>query len=133
VILAGYDNSAEYQIVCEAGYRSRLVLHPPLPPDYVPTRFLHAGDTVWLLRPTPILRISSMASKAGYLGSDSALGHRIVFWVDFNNTPDAVRDDQRFDGYPMTATKDAMAGVTWANAVPHGFYATDRNCITIKR
>jgi len=56
----------------------------------------------------------------------SSLGHRIVFWVDFNNTPKNPKDDQRFDGYMMTQTKDAIAGVTWWNGIPFGFYAYNK-------
>jgi len=56
----------------------------------------------------------------------SSLGHRIVFWVDFNNTPKNLKDDQRFDGYMMTQTKDAIAGVTWWNGIPFGFYAYNK-------
>jgi hypothetical protein len=132
---ACYDNSAEYQMVWEAGYRGRLVLHAPLPPDFLATGFVHVADTVWPLSYQAFANPQDFIDGEqgpGYLGSDSTLGHRIVFWVDFNDTPDTLRDDQRFDGYLMTVTKDAMAGVTWANAVPHGFYATDRKCITIE-
>ena len=64
----------------------------------------------------------------GFLGTSSSLQHRIVFWVDFNNTPANQSDDQRFDGYLMTRTRNAMAGVTWWSNVPFGFYATGKNC-----
>jgi hypothetical protein len=64
----------------------------------------------------------------GFLGTSSSLQHRIVFWVDFNNTPANESDDQRFDGYLMTRNRNAMAGVTWWNNVPFGFYATNKNC-----
>lgn len=60
----------------------------------------------------------------GYLGTPSSLKHRIVFWVDFPRTPNSPQDDQRFDGYFFTQTKDGMAGVTWRNGTPFGFYAT---------
>jgi hypothetical protein len=59
----------------------------------------------------------------GYLGTPSSLKHRIVFWVDFPKTQQSTQDDQRFDGYFFTQTKDGMAGVTWWNGVPFGFYA----------
>lgn len=58
----------------------------------------------------------------GYI-INSSLKHRIVFWVDFNNTPSNLTDDQRFDGYVMTQTKDAIAGITWWSRIPFGFYA----------
>jgi hypothetical protein len=67
----------------------------------------------------------------GYRGVDSTLGHRIVFWVDFNNTPADARDDARFEGYMMTLTRTSMAGVTWSEGVPYGFYATDKTCTDI--
>ncbi|MEN3009214.1 hypothetical protein [Pseudothermotoga sp.] len=66
----------------------------------------------------------------GYTGRTSNLGHRIVFFVDFANTPNNPQDDQRFDGYIFTQTikaqgsKKAMAGITWWNGIPFGFYAT---------
>ncbi len=59
----------------------------------------------------------------GYQGTPSSLKHRIVFWVDFPQTPKDTKDDQRFDGYFFTQTKDGMAGVTWWNGVPFGFHA----------
>jgi hypothetical protein len=59
----------------------------------------------------------------GYLGTSSSLKHRIVFWVDFPRTFKNTTDDQRFDGYFFTQTKDGMAGVTWWNGIPFGFYA----------
>lgn len=55
----------------------------------------------------------------GYLGADTSQGHRIVFWVDFDG------GEQRFDGYLFNQTAaDAMAGVTWWQDMPFGFYAT---------
>ena len=59
----------------------------------------------------------------GYLGTPSNLKRRIVFWVDFPKTPNDPQDDQRFDGYFFTETKDGMAGVTWVSGMPLGFYA----------
>ncbi len=66
----------------------------------------------------------------GYTGRSSNLGHRIIFFVDFANTPNNPQDDQRFDGYIFTQTikasnsRKAMAGITWWNGIPFGFYAT---------
>lgn len=59
----------------------------------------------------------------GYQGVNSDLKHRIVFWVDFGKTSRNLQDDQRFDGYFFTQTLDGMAGVTWWNGIPFGFYA----------
>ncbi len=67
----------------------------------------------------------------GYLGTPSSLQHRIVFWIDFPKTLQNTEDDQRFDGYFFTQTKDGMAGVTWWNGMPFGFYARfEGNVIT---
>ncbi len=56
----------------------------------------------------------------GYLGANTGPGYRIVFWVRFS-------DEQRFDGYLFTQTHyDAMAGVTWWNNLPFGFYGVRR-------
>ena len=106
----------------------------PAPPFYLTTGFIEVGSVV-----SPLVYHAFTNPQdaidgeqgPGYLGSDSTLGHRIVFWVDFNDTPD-IRDVQRFDGYLMTATEDAMAGVTWAAAVPHGFYVMDKKCFSIE-
>jgi hypothetical protein len=48
--------------------------------------------------------------------------HKIEFYVDLPGTLD-TGDDQQFDGYLFTQTRDAMAGVTWWHGRPFGFYA----------
>jgi len=66
----------------------------------------------------------------GYTGKMGVLGHRVVFFVDFANTPNNTQDDQRFDGYIFTQTlkegtsKKAISGITWWDGIPFGFYAT---------
>ncbi|KAF2957871.1 hypothetical protein AS159_05600 [Thermotoga sp. Ku-13t] len=64
-----------------------------------------------------------------YTGKNTNIGHRIVFIVDFANTPNNRNDDQRFDGYIFTQTintpsKRAIAGITCWDQIPFGFYAT---------
>ena len=65
----------------------------------------------------------------GFRGTNSSRQHRIVFWVDFKKTPTNSSDDTKFDGYMMTSTKTAIAGVTWFGNVPYGFYAFNKQCV----
>ncbi|MBC7235808.1 MAG: hypothetical protein H5T69_08200 [Chloroflexi bacterium] len=48
--------------------------------------------------------------------------HQVEFYIDFPDTPDRG-DDQRFQGFLFTHTRDALAGVTWWHGTPFGFYA----------
>jgi len=58
----------------------------------------------------------------GYIGTNWDYRHRIVFWSNHPNY-------QRFDGYIMTQTKDAFAGITWRkDGVPVGFSAVWHHC-----
>ena len=54
-------------------------------------------------------------------------GHQITFYVvgmGGQNTDGS--GGQKFTGHLMTQTKDAIAGTTWWNGHPFGFYATRR-------
>jgi len=122
---------ANYNVVWD-GWKGLLTLSPPGYPDYLPKGQLATGGRTFGVRyqilANPQDYIAGMRAP-GYVGVNSTASHRIVFWVDFNNTPGYAGDDQRFDGYMMTQTRNAIAGVTWWNGIPFGFYTTNKLCV----
>jgi hypothetical protein len=120
-IVKGNDGSI-YELVFD-GFRGNLVLR-----KFSSSYFTWAGTTgtidvrtSWLNDPQDNV---DGRTGPGYLGTISSLKHRLTFWIDFSKSPGNLQDDQRFDGYFFTQTKEAMAGVTWSNSgVPFGFYA----------
>lgn len=94
--------------------------------------WLIAGGNRHLLRHRSAINPQE-AVTGGYRGpgyrTNSNLNHRVVFWVDFANTPTNASDDQMFDGYMMTQTKNAIAGITWWRNIAFGFYAYNKQPI----
>jgi len=114
------------------GWEGTLVLYPE---PWRERSYLDAGGKRHAVRYQILINPQDSVSGRqgpGYIGRGSALKHRIVFWVDLNDTPTNLEDDQRFDGYVFTQTieslcyqgKKALAGVTWWDSIPFGFYAT---------
>jgi hypothetical protein len=121
-----YDFSGQYGVVYDIVYDGRkgeLVLSPLAKPGL--KSVLKQGGVEYGVRYQIVRPQDAVDGQAGpgYQGVPMGEKYRIVFWVDFARTPRNTQDDQRFDGYMMTLTKSAIAGVTWRSKCPYGFYA----------
>jgi hypothetical protein len=94
-------------------------------PDFYRIRFGPRGGDP---RPTNQQDVVDGRTGPGYMGVNWDYRHRIVFWVDFNRTPTQPEDDQRFDGYLMTQTENAIAGITWKKGIPVMFALGFHHC-----
>ena len=113
------------------GWTGTLYLYPASYPTYVPKGYVYSGGKWFNVRYQILSNPQDFIDGRqgpGYIGVSSTAQQRIVFWVDYNNTPNNPYDDQRFDGYMMTQTRNAIAGVTWWNGMVFGFYATNKIC-----
>jgi len=118
----GSNKACQYDIVWD-GHQGTLQLYAN------GSGWLLAGGNRHVVRARlpadPQTNVPGVSKGPGYR-TDSNLHHRIVFWVDFANTPDNFGDDQPFDGYLMTQSKNAIAGVTWWRNIVFGFYAANK-------
>ncbi|MBU7004601.1 MAG: hypothetical protein HXS50_03480, partial [Theionarchaea archaeon] len=57
--------------------------------------------------------------------------HKIGFYIDFADTVSDL-DDQRFEGYFFTNDRTVIAGKTWWQGTPFGFYATNGQPISFE-
>ena len=114
------------------GLTGVLVLSPPYWPDYLPKGAFIWNGTSYQLRYQILADPQDWIDGEqgpGFKGTNSYRKHRIVFWVDFNNTPANPADDRRFDGYMMTNGRPAIAGVVYFSNVPYGFFAHNKQCV----
>lgn len=122
-----YDFYGQYGVVYDIVYDGRkgeLVLSPIPKPglkSILKQGSVEYGVRYQLVRPQDVVEGQK---GLGYRGVAMSDRYRIVMWVDFARTPREPKDDQKFEGYMMTLTKNAIAGVTWRGNCPYGWYAT---------
>ncbi|MDH5558615.1 MAG: hypothetical protein OEZ03_14795 [Alphaproteobacteria bacterium] len=115
----------QYRIIWD-GHQGTLQLFPNAGGQLITANGRHKLTLTSTVDPQS--KVTGGHTGPGYR-TNSNLRHRIVFWVDFNNTPNNRNDDQMFDGYMMTQTKNAIAGITWWRNIPFGFYADNKQPI----
>lgn len=112
-----------YDIVWD-GWKGQLILAPKQSESYLVREGVRCSVEYLICNPqdkaathTGIAILGGGRQGPGFSQVTSDLKHRIFFTVHFKAGP------QLFDGYMMTQTRNAIAGITLWKGVPYGFYA----------